>query len=203
MGYYNKRFKSRKYRLAPEENYKLDRIREPSKDDGRQRKMFNIWTVIAACVLLLIISFVIPKTAVFIRDRRRNDAFKWAKDSVQLIRKATMDSGAMISEYTMFVVERGDRYYLFWYTEYAPDAQSHLVEMGESSKYTLPLNVKEGESVTYPFKEAPIAEVDGNIKLSDKLEVLKGYRIVSLSDNEEIERERRSSVYMYTLEPEK
>ena len=200
MGYYDKKFKSRKYRLAPEDNFKLDRIREPSKDEGQHKKL-NIWTVLAACVLFLIISFIIPKVASFTRERSRNDAFKWAKDAVQLIRKATMDSGSMVSENTMFVVERNNRYYLFWYTIAAPDEHSHLVEMGESDSYILPLNVKKGESVTYPFKEAPIETVGGKVKLSDKLELLNGYEIVSLSDNEEIARECRSTVHIYTLKP--
>ncbi len=200
MGYYDKKFKSRKYRLDPEDNYKLDRIREPSKNEGQHKKL-NIWTVIAACVLFLVISFIIPKTASFARERSRNDAFKWAKDSVQLIRKATMDSGSTVSENTMFVVERNNRYYLFWYTDAAPDEHAHLVEMGESNSYILPLNVKKGESVAYPFKEAPVDVVGGKVKLSDKLEVLKGYEVVPLTDNEEIARECRSTVHIYTLTP--
>lgn len=202
MGYYSKKFKSRKFRLDPEENYKLDKIRVPSKNEGKQ-KGFNIWMVIAASVVFLVISFIIPKTASFARERSRNDAFKWAKDAVQLIRKATMDSGATVQENTMFVVERNNRFYLFWYTDAAPDQNAHLVEMGESNSYILPLNVKKGESVAYPFKEAPIDVVNGKVKISDKLEVLKGYEVAELSDNEEIARECRSTVHIYTLNPVK
>lgn len=207
---YKKKFKSRKYRLAPEDNFKLDKIRGLDDRDGKeekQRQMLNVWTVMIVSVALLVVALIIPKIAETVIVRRHTDALVDLHNARMTMTKNSMETG--IADNTIFVIERGGRYYMFWYKQGAAilgkkgegysAKYADLVEISDPGQYILPVNVAEGKSLEYPFLEEPIQDKDGKIKLLDGLEVLSGMELAVYAADEDTGNEIASNVKLYSL----
>ena len=193
-------FKGRRFRFERADNFKLDRIRSEDKKKNVRVKV-TAWLLFVACALILIAAAFIPKIADFVIERSRNDAFKYAKDTAQLIRKAEMDNGALINDYTVFLVEHQNKYYFFWYHSEASDESAKLVEIDDPGSFAPPINVKAGNEVAYPFHESPINMKDGKAILSDDFELLSGFDLVPYTENEELNQDKRRDVSLYVLQP--
>lgn len=195
------KYKYKSTRSSNSDNLKLDKIRNTdSEKTDKIKSLFNVWIALIISVSILVLALIIPYVANFRRERFRNDAFKWAKDAVQIIRKTTMDTmGGMVMDRTMFVVKRSNQYYLFWYDTNAVET-SNLVEIDDPNGSLMPVNVKKGAELEYPFDTPPIVTTsDNKAELINGLQVLSGYEVVPFNNNESLNSEMISSVQLYLL----
>jgi len=199
-----RKFVSRKFRLALDENYHLDKIRGEKKE--RKKLTLNVWTALAISVVILILAFVLPRMAKAVVLRRHTDALVDLNKTMDAILQTEMQKPG---NDTVFVVEEGGRYFLFWYCDGANSLKKddekdntvyyNLVEISNPGDSIMPINVKKGKTVTYPFNSSPVTDKGDNINLTDDLQLLTGCRIVKYDVNDELQKVLKKNVKLYKV----
>lgn len=191
--YYKKKFRSRKYRLDPTDNYKLDKIRGEDGKESVQKGKLNAALSLVIAVGILVVALLIPGAARSVIIRRHTDALVTAKKTSNIFLGEV--NGMLLPDDTIMVVEQSGSYYLFWYKMgagvYASKRDTSptltdFVEINNPQSYRMPINVKKGKTLKYPFEENPIESNRGKIKLLDGLEVLEGYTVEDYPMEEEL-----------------
>lgn len=199
-----KKFKSRKFRLDPTDNFKLDRIRNADeKHDGIQKGKLNVLISLAAAIAVFLTALIIPTLANAVVTRRHSDALVDLDKAYSLL---LQEEATSLSQNSIAVVEKGGRYYLFWrqngaavHTDkkHGTGGIQGFAEINDVGDYIPVVNVAAGSAVEYPFKNAPIKIEEDRVELLDGLQVLSGHKIV--------EHERKSTqfenVKFYNLMP--
>lgn len=180
----NRGFKARRYRVAADENIKLDKIRSGG---DRKQKGFGIWLVIAVAVVFLVSALMIPRVAEAVKARKRTNARSLADDTRDAILEAHL--GAGIPNRTIFMVSEDDEYYLFWWLD------GKMLAIDRPEGYPMQINIEKGKELTYPFESAPIIGSGSSIRLMSGLEVLEGYEITEFVKNDELEAKLKKSYF--------
>lgn len=204
------KFVSRKFRLSLEDNYHLDKKwtdRLSRKRDEKKKLTFNVWVALAISAVILIIAFVLPSVVKSAVVRRRTDALVDLGKTRDALSQAEMDR--VISDDTLFVIEESERYFLFWYKSganvVAKDGENpngtyvDFVEISKPLDNRPPVNVQSGESLIYPFKEAPVKTQSGSVTLMPGLQLLSGYTIEEYPVGDELGKLLKSNVQLYRV----
>lgn len=208
--YQQKKFVSRKYKFALDENFHLDKIRGEKKE--KKKLTLNVWTTLIISIALLLIAFVVPGAAKAVIIRRHTDAMVETEKTRDAFFKFTDNYP---DDYTLIVVEKGGKYYLFWYDSHASGLKKdgenvvsygNLVEISSPEDgLTLPVNVAPGRSFEYPFTSNPVETKGDSAKLTDGLQLMSGCKIQPYHGiNDEIEKfinAKRFTLSVYTVTP--
>ena len=202
------KFVARKDKFDLDDNIRLDKVRHERSE--KKKVTVQVWSLLAISIVILLAAFIVPGAANTAVSVRHTDALSDANKTKELILETNL---SMPDDDTLFVVEEAGRYFVFWYQEGArqldvddnddeDEGEKYygLVEISDPGKNILPINVKEGMSLVYPFKEEPICTLDdGRFALAEGLQILSGHKLVSFDANDEMRELQKDNVKIYKV----